>query len=147
MIVSESETRSPLEADRIIYSIYAIYSLSSSSSQVVDSQNLSTPSGTQHSQRKQLEVLQTRTANGGSIQVVRSQTIQSSRWSSSNVHNSISNQSSSFLVSPQLVYLSRELFGKRSRSLTDQILLSSSHDRGLLLDHLPSQVHYPRQSP
>uniref|UniRef100_A0A182NUF9 Uncharacterized protein n=1 Tax=Anopheles dirus TaxID=7168 RepID=A0A182NUF9_9DIPT len=51
------------------------------------SQNLSTPDGTQHTQRKQMEILQARTA-AGSLQVVRAQTVQttSSRWSSSMLH-------------------------------------------------------------
>lgn len=50
---------------------------------MVDSQNVSQPNGTQHTQRKQLEVLQARTSSG-SLQVVRAQTVQtsSSRWSS-----------------------------------------------------------------
>uniref|UniRef100_A0A4Y0ATE0 Uncharacterized protein n=1 Tax=Anopheles funestus TaxID=62324 RepID=A0A4Y0ATE0_ANOFN len=53
------------------------------------SQNLSTPDGTQHTQRKQMEILQARTA-AGSLQVVRAQTVQttSSRWSSSMLHSS-----------------------------------------------------------
>uniref|UniRef100_A0A182JU84 Uncharacterized protein n=1 Tax=Anopheles christyi TaxID=43041 RepID=A0A182JU84_9DIPT len=53
------------------------------------SHNLSTPDGTQHTQRKQMEILQARTS-AGSLQVVRSQTVQttSSRWSSSTVHSS-----------------------------------------------------------
>lgn len=46
-------------------------------SQVIDSQNVSTPNGTQLSQRKELEVLQARTT-AGSLQVVRSSTIQTS---------------------------------------------------------------------
>uniref|UniRef100_A0A182SHS8 Uncharacterized protein n=1 Tax=Anopheles maculatus TaxID=74869 RepID=A0A182SHS8_9DIPT len=51
---------------------------------VMVSQNLSTPDGTQHTQRKQMEILQARTS-AGSLQVVRAQTVQttSSRWSSS----------------------------------------------------------------
>uniref|UniRef100_A0A182W713 Uncharacterized protein n=1 Tax=Anopheles minimus TaxID=112268 RepID=A0A182W713_9DIPT len=51
------------------------------------SQNLSTPDGTQHTQRKQMEILQARTS-AGSLQVVRAQTVQttSSRWSSSMLH-------------------------------------------------------------
>ncbi|KAJ6646459.1 hypothetical protein Bhyg_01670 [Pseudolycoriella hygida] len=44
---------------------------------VIDSQNVSTPNGTQLSQRKELEVLQARTT-AGSLQVVRSSTIQTS---------------------------------------------------------------------
>ncbi|XP_053673479.1 serine-rich adhesin for platelets [Anopheles nili] len=55
------------------------------------SQNLSTPDGTQHTQRKQMEILQARTA-AGSLQVVRAQTVQttSSRWSSSMLHSEVS---------------------------------------------------------
>lgn len=45
--------------------------------QVVDSQNISTPNGMHLQQRKELEVLQTRT-DIGSFQVVRSSTIQTS---------------------------------------------------------------------
>ncbi|XP_052864521.1 uncharacterized protein LOC128271123 [Anopheles cruzii] len=50
-------------------------------------QNLSTPDGTQHTQRKQMEILQARTSTG-SLQVVRAQTVQttSSRWSTSTLH-------------------------------------------------------------
>jgi hypothetical protein len=46
------------------------------------SHNLSTPDGTQHTHRKQMEILQARTSSG-SLQVVRAQTVQtsSSRWS------------------------------------------------------------------
>ncbi|KAM8714694.1 hypothetical protein ACLKA7_001105 [Drosophila subpalustris] len=51
---------------------------------ISDSQNISQPNGTQHTQRKQLEVL--RTANGA-MQVIRTQTVQktssTSRWSTS----------------------------------------------------------------
>ncbi|XP_065724254.2 serine-rich adhesin for platelets isoform X2 [Drosophila suzukii] len=51
---------------------------------ISDSQNISQPNGTQHTQRKQLEVLKARTANGA-VQVIRTQTVQksSSSWSSS----------------------------------------------------------------
>lgn len=55
------------------------------------SHNLSTPDGsTQHTQKKQMEILQARTASG-SLQVVRAQTVQttSSRWSSSTLHSEI----------------------------------------------------------
>ncbi|XP_050089471.1 serine-rich adhesin for platelets isoform X1 [Anopheles aquasalis] len=57
-------------------------------------QNLSTPDGTQHTQRKQMEILQARTA-AGSLQVVRAQTVQttSSRWSSSTLHSEVSSSS------------------------------------------------------
>uniref|UniRef100_A0A182MI99 Uncharacterized protein n=1 Tax=Anopheles culicifacies TaxID=139723 RepID=A0A182MI99_9DIPT len=59
----------------------------SSSRLLMVSQNLSTPDGTQHTQRKQMEILQARTS-AGSLQVVRAQTVQttSSRWSSSMLH-------------------------------------------------------------
>ncbi|XP_065080825.1 mucin-2 isoform X3 [Ochlerotatus camptorhynchus] len=55
------------------------------------SHNLSSPDGnTQHTQKKQMEILQARTASG-SLQVVRAQTVQttSSRWSSSTLHSEI----------------------------------------------------------
>uniref|UniRef100_A0A1Q3FR15 Uncharacterized protein n=1 Tax=Culex tarsalis TaxID=7177 RepID=A0A1Q3FR15_CULTA len=58
------------------------------------SQNLSSSDGsTQHTQKKQMEILQARTASGGSLQVVRAQTVQttSSRWSSSTLHSEICN--------------------------------------------------------
>jgi hypothetical protein len=63
------------------------------------SHNLSTPDGTQHSQRKQMEVLQTRTASGGALQVVRAQTVQtsSSRWSSNSHTNSSFSNGNSFI--------------------------------------------------
>ncbi|XP_055592201.1 serine-rich adhesin for platelets-like isoform X2 [Uranotaenia lowii] len=59
-------------------------------------QNMSSPDGsTQHTQKKQMEILQARTASG-SLQVVRAQTVQttSSRWSSSTLHSEISSSSS-----------------------------------------------------
>ncbi|XP_055385700.1 probable serine/threonine-protein kinase DDB_G0282963 isoform X2 [Condylostylus longicornis] len=67
-----------LEADRWISGPLNAYG------KVVDSQNVSQPNGTQHTQRKQLEVLQAHTSSG-SMQVIRAQTVQttSSRWSSS----------------------------------------------------------------
>lgn len=57
------------------------------------SHNMSTPDGsTQHTQKKQMEILQARTVSG-SLQVVRAETVQttSSRWSSSTLHSEISN--------------------------------------------------------
>ncbi|GAB0095445.1 hypothetical protein DMENIID0001_108320 [Sergentomyia squamirostris] len=74
-----------LEADRWIRDHMNTYG------KVVDSQNLSTPNGTHHTQRKQLEVLQARTSTGGAMQVVRSQTVHtsSSRWNSSSTQNGI----------------------------------------------------------
>uniref|UniRef100_A0A182JMF1 Uncharacterized protein n=1 Tax=Anopheles atroparvus TaxID=41427 RepID=A0A182JMF1_ANOAO len=64
------------------------------------SQNLSAPDGTQHTQRKQMEILQARTSTG-SLQVVRAQTVQttSSRWSSSMLQ---SEMTSSVGAPPQL---------------------------------------------
>ncbi|XP_068149287.1 serine-rich adhesin for platelets isoform X2 [Drosophila tropicalis] len=68
-----------LEADRWINGPLNSYG------KISDSQNISQPNGTQHTQRKQLEVLQARTANGA-MQVIRTQTVQktssTSRWSS-----------------------------------------------------------------
>ncbi|KAM7350926.1 uncharacterized protein ACRADG_003915 isoform 2-T3 [Cochliomyia hominivorax] len=68
-----------LEADRWINGPLNKYG------KISDSQNISQPNGTQQTQRKQLEVLQTCTAAGGALQVIRSQTVQttSSRWSTS----------------------------------------------------------------
>ncbi|KAH8273899.1 hypothetical protein KR044_003194 [Drosophila immigrans] len=67
-----------LEADRWINGPLNSYG------KISDSQNISQPNGTQHTQRKQLEVL--RTANGA-MQVIRTQTVQktssTSRWSTS----------------------------------------------------------------
>ncbi|XP_016968557.1 uncharacterized protein LOC108036749 isoform X9 [Drosophila biarmipes] len=67
-----------LEADRWIDGPLNSYG------KISDSQNISQPNGTQHTQRKQLEVLKARTANGA-MQVIRTQTVQksSSSWSSS----------------------------------------------------------------
>ncbi|XP_023305378.2 probable serine/threonine-protein kinase DDB_G0282963 isoform X5 [Lucilia cuprina] len=64
-----------LEADRWINGPLNKYG------KISDSQNISQPNGTQQTQRKQLEVLQTCTAAGGALQVIRQTT--SSRWSTS----------------------------------------------------------------
>ncbi|XP_026843237.1 uncharacterized protein LOC6593495 isoform X1 [Drosophila persimilis] len=58
-----------LEADRWINGPLNSYG------KISDSQNISQPNGTQHTQRKQLEVLKARTANGA-MQVIRTQTVQ-----------------------------------------------------------------------
>lgn len=42
------------------------------------SQNVSTADGTEHTQHKQMNILQTRTSNGSALQVVRAQTFQTS---------------------------------------------------------------------
>lgn len=54
--------------------------------------NLSTPDGTKHTHKKQMEILQARTSSG-SYQVVRAQTVHSSssRWSSSSTSGASSN--------------------------------------------------------
>ncbi|KAH8410177.1 hypothetical protein KR009_007860 [Drosophila setifemur] len=67
-----------LEADRWINGPLNSYG------KISDSQNISQPNGTQHTQSKQLEVLKARTANGA-MQVIRTQTVQksSSSWASS----------------------------------------------------------------
>ncbi|XP_055685361.1 uncharacterized protein LOC129791303 isoform X1 [Lutzomyia longipalpis] len=81
-----------LEADRWIRDHMNTYG------KVVDSQKVSTPNGTHHTQRKQLEVLQARTATGGAMQVVRSQTVHtsSSRWNSSSSKQNGINGTSNF---------------------------------------------------
>ncbi|KAH8418839.1 hypothetical protein KR222_001043 [Zaprionus bogoriensis] len=73
-----------LEADRWINGPLNSYG------KISDSQNISQPNGTQHTQRKQLEVL--RTANGA-MQVIRTQTVQKSsstsrHWSSTTTSSS-----------------------------------------------------------
>lgn len=97
-----------------------------------------------HSQRKQLEVLQTRTPNGGSIQLVRSQTIQSSRWSSSNVHKVTSN-GGGVVVSPSRKHGFVRFTINRSLSFPTEPCLSNTmatQNRFLLLQPgaLPSTV-------
>ncbi|XP_055907109.1 serine-rich adhesin for platelets isoform X1 [Eupeodes corollae] len=79
-----------LEADRWINGSLNSYG------KVVDSQNVSQPNGTQHSQRKQLEVIQARTSSG-SMQVIRAHTVQttSSRWTATSSSSASSSNSSS----------------------------------------------------
>ncbi|XP_059617185.1 serine-rich adhesin for platelets isoform X2 [Phlebotomus argentipes] len=104
-----------LEADRWIRDHMNTYG------KVVDSQNVSTPNGTHHSQRKQLEVLQARTATGGAVQVVRSQTVHtsSSRWNSSAKQNGINgtNFTSSAHSSP-LSFQHKKLHGETQKTVT-----------------------------
>ncbi|XP_075149700.1 uncharacterized protein LOC142223746 isoform X2 [Haematobia irritans] len=66
-----------LEADRWVNGPLNSYG------KISDSKNISQPNGTQQTQHKQLEVIQTCTAGGAAMQVIRSQTVQttSSRWS------------------------------------------------------------------
>ncbi|XP_036321547.1 pneumococcal serine-rich repeat protein [Rhagoletis pomonella] len=85
-----------LEADRWINGPLNSYG------KISDSQNISQPNGTQHTQRKQLEVLQTRTANGA-VKVIRAQTVQTSSsrsWSSSNSNSASTSASASASASP-----------------------------------------------
>lgn len=79
-----------LEADRWINGSLNSYG------KVVDSQNVSQPNGTQHSHRKQLEVIQSRTSSG-SMQVIRAHTVQttSSRWTATSSSSASSSNSSS----------------------------------------------------
>ncbi|XP_055549286.1 uncharacterized protein LOC129732425 isoform X1 [Wyeomyia smithii] len=96
------------------------------------STNLSTSDGaTQHTQKKQMEILQARTSSG-SLQVVRAQTVQttSSRWSSSTLHSEISSNSSSHT---QLA-ASSSAISKTGSTLTTNGFSSS---------HLPLQFHRP----
>ncbi|XP_058981107.1 mucin-4 isoform X3 [Musca domestica] len=67
-----------LEADRWVSGPLNSYG------KISDSQNISQPNGTQQTQRKQIEVIQRCTSGGAAMQVIRSQTVQttSSRWSS-----------------------------------------------------------------
>ncbi|XP_054745196.1 pneumococcal serine-rich repeat protein isoform X2 [Anastrepha obliqua] len=85
-----------LEADRWINGPLNSYG------KISDSQNISQPNGTQHTQRKQLEVLQKRTPNGA-VQVIRAQTVQTSSsrsWSSSNSNSASTSASASASASP-----------------------------------------------
>ncbi|XP_055710148.1 uncharacterized protein LOC129805922 isoform X2 [Phlebotomus papatasi] len=105
-----------LEADRWIRDHMNTYG------KVVDSQNVSTPNGTHHTQRKQLEVLQARTSTGGAVQVVRSQTVHtsSSRWNSSSNQNGM-NGSSNFTSthSSPLSFQHKKLHGEtQSKTVT-----------------------------
>ncbi|XP_053661620.1 serine-rich adhesin for platelets [Anopheles marshallii] len=96
------------------------------------SQNLSTPDGTQHTQRKQMEILQARTS-AGSLQVVRAQTVQttSSRWSSSMLH---ATEQTSHGV---------------GATTADSIMVPASHQlttNGFSSHHLLSSFHRPLSS-
>uniref|UniRef100_A0A182Y0A3 Uncharacterized protein n=1 Tax=Anopheles stephensi TaxID=30069 RepID=A0A182Y0A3_ANOST len=96
------------------------------------SQNLSTPDGTQHTQRKQMEILQARTS-AGSLQVVRAQTVQttSSRWSSS-----------SSMVQTEQTNSVGAIAGSPSSSHQPQHLTTN----GFSSHHLLSSFHRPLMS-
>ncbi|XP_054082961.1 pneumococcal serine-rich repeat protein isoform X7 [Zeugodacus cucurbitae] len=97
-----------LEADRWINGPLNSYG------KISDSQNISQPNGTQHTQRKQLEVLQKRTANGA-VQVIRAQTVQTSSsrsWSSSNSNSASTSASASASASP--ICMQANVVGARS---------------------------------
>ncbi|XP_021702832.1 uncharacterized protein LOC5577896 isoform X2 [Aedes aegypti] len=112
------------------------------------SHNLSTPDGsTQHTQKKQMEILQARTASG-SLQVVRAQTVQttSSRWSSSTLHSEICSNG----VSTSTTSTSSSSFsnGHSIPAITANST-SSSHrtsaltTNGFSSHHLQQQFHRP----
>lgn len=103
------------------------------------SQNLSSSDGsTQHTQKKQMEVLQARTASGGSLQVVRAQTVQttSSRWSSSTLHSEICNGTTTSTKSALTTN------GFSSHQQFHKPLINSSR---LLVSVCKSGVRVPRQ--
>lgn len=121
---------------------------STSSIQQMVSHNLSTPDGsTQHTQKKQMEILQARTASG-SLQVVRAQTVQttSSRWSSSTLHSEICSNG----VSTSTTSTSSSSFsnGHSIPAITANST-SSSHrtsaltTNGFSSHHLQQQFHRP----
>ncbi|XP_058825457.1 serine-rich adhesin for platelets isoform X4 [Topomyia yanbarensis] len=98
--------------------------------------NLSTPDGsTQHTQKKQMEILQARTSSG-SLQVVRAQTVQttSSRWSASTLHSEICNSSSTTSNSHSGSHIATTSSSKTSALTTNGF---TSHH------HLPQQFHRP----
>uniref|UniRef100_A0A182PPK7 Uncharacterized protein n=1 Tax=Anopheles epiroticus TaxID=199890 RepID=A0A182PPK7_9DIPT len=93
------------------------------------SHNLSTPDGTQHTQRKQMEILQARTS-AGSLQVVRAQTVQttSSRWSRSMVHSSTEHTSSGVgAITGPTLSTSSPLTTSTANGFSSHHLLSSFH--------------------
>ncbi|XP_038113867.1 serine-rich adhesin for platelets [Culex quinquefasciatus] len=112
------------------------------------SQNLSSSDGsTQHTQKKQMEVLQARTASGGSLQVVRAQTVQttSSRWSSSTLHSEICNGTTTSTKSALTTngFSSHQQFHKPL--INSSRLLSNA--TGSILHNSSSNSHMSSQSP
>ncbi|XP_069963091.1 pneumococcal serine-rich repeat protein isoform X1 [Bactrocera oleae] len=141
-----------LEADRWINGPLNSYG------KISDSQNISQPNGTQHTQRKQLEVLQKRTANGA-VQVIRAQTIQTSSsrsWSSSNSNSASTSASASASASP--ICMQTNVVGGRSilhnhnnnssSNHNNNINSSSKHFHSTLQQHLAeANTHWLQLSP
>ncbi|XP_033152450.1 serine-rich adhesin for platelets isoform X4 [Drosophila mauritiana] len=133
-----------LEADRWINGPLNSYG------KISDSQNISQPNGTQHTQRKQLEVLKARTANGA-MQVIRTQTVQksSSSWSSSTSTTTTStthhrtSQSNGHDPPPKSTILSPISQGVDICELSDDCSLSGS-DAGIV--HTPSAATFASAS-
>ncbi|KMY89162.1 serine-rich adhesin for platelets isoform X8 [Drosophila simulans] len=135
-----------LEADRWINGPLNSYG------KISDSQNISQPNGTQHTQRKQLEVLKARTANGA-MQVIRTQTVQksSSSWSSSTSTTTTStthhrtSQSNGHDPPPKSTILSPISQGVDICELSDDCSLSGS-DAGIGIVHTPSAATFASAS-
>ncbi|XP_049307925.1 pneumococcal serine-rich repeat protein isoform X8 [Bactrocera dorsalis] len=145
-----------LEADRWINGPLNSYG------KISDSQNISQPNGTQHTQRKQLEVLQKRTANGA-VQVIRAQTVQTSSsrsWSSSNSNSASTSASASASASP--ICMQTNVIGGRSilhnhnnstnnhtnNNNNNSINNSSKHFHSTLQQHLAeANTHWLQLSP
>ncbi|XP_018802701.1 PREDICTED: uncharacterized protein LOC108977463 isoform X6 [Bactrocera latifrons] len=143
-----------LEADRWINGPLNSYG------KISDSQNISQPNGTQHTQRKQLEVLQKRTANGA-VQVIRAQTVQTSSsrsWSSSNSNSASTSASASASASP--ICMQTNVIGSRSilhnhnnstnnhSNNNNSINSSSKHFHSTLQQHLAeANTHWLQLSP
>ncbi|XP_032583182.1 serine-rich adhesin for platelets isoform X4 [Drosophila sechellia] len=135
-----------LEADRWINGPLNSYG------KISDSQNISQPNGTQHTQRKQLEVLKARTANGA-MQVIRTQTVQksSSSWSSSTSTTTTStthhrtSQSNGHDPPPKSTIPSPISQGVDICELSDDCSLSGS-DAGIGIVHTPSAATFASAS-
>ncbi|CAO1316976.1 unnamed protein product [Diamesa serratosioi] len=118
------------------------------------SQNVSTTDGTQHSQHKQMNILQTRTSNGGALQVVRAQTVQTSSsrramTTTSSFSSQFSNHNNDMMGSSsnQMLFgihkpLNGDLLSINPRS---SLLTSSSTNREL--HHQQQQTATKSQSP
>ncbi|EDW52203.1 GM17251 [Drosophila sechellia] len=110
------------------------------------------PNGTQHTQRKQLEVLKARTANGA-MQVIRTQTVQksSSSWSSSTSTTTTStthhrtSQSNGHDPPPKSTIPSPISQGVDICELSDDCSLSGS-DAGIGIVHTPSAATFASAS-
>ncbi|XP_039949728.1 pneumococcal serine-rich repeat protein isoform X2 [Bactrocera tryoni] len=139
-----------LEADRWINGPLNSYG------KISDSQNISQPNGTQHTQRKQLEVLQKRTANGA-VQVIRAQTVQTSSsrsWSSSNSNSASTSASASASASPICMQTNaiggRSILHNHSNSTNNHTNNnnSSKHFHSTLQQHLAeANTHWLQLSP